>query len=106
MREAVNGRNDEQNGRTATASSKVRLGDMMQPMTMRANVAVRPSVTVVPVPAMTLGWVLKRAAFGLTLLVVLMGGMAWLTYASIGPSLDEAAAATKSPASLQVSAQR
>lgn len=75
----------------------------MQLTSTRADMAERPSVNG---PTMTLGWVLKRAAFGLALLVVLMGGMAWLTYASIGPSVDEAVAASNAPAGLQLSEQR
>jgi hypothetical protein len=37
---------------------------------------------------MSLGWVLKRALLGIAILFVTMGGVAWLTYASIDPDLD------------------
>jgi hypothetical protein len=33
----------------------------------------------------TVGWALKRAALGIAILVVAMGAVAWLTYASIEP---------------------
>ena len=36
----------------------------------------------------TLGWFLKRALIGIFILIVSMGGLAWLTYASIDPDLD------------------
>jgi K+-transporting ATPase A subunit len=37
---------------------------------------------------MTLAWVLKRTALAVAILMVSIGTMAWLTYASIDPSLD------------------
>ena len=43
------------------------------------------SVVVRPV---TLGWVLKRSMIGIAILLVAMGGLGWLTYASIDPDLD------------------
>lgn len=46
-----------------------------------------PRVAVRPV---TLGWVVKRAMIGIAILLVAMGGLAWLTYASIDPDLDTA----------------
>jgi len=36
----------------------------------------------------TLGWVLRRSLIGIAILMVAMGGLAWLTYASIDPDLD------------------
>lgn len=44
-----------------------------------------PRVAVRPV---TLAWVLKRSMIGIAILLVAMGGLAWLTYASIDPDLD------------------
>lgn len=45
-----------------------------------------------PASRITFGWFLKRAIIGIAILVVSIGGMAWLTHASIDPSqeLDEA----------------
>lgn len=40
---------------------------------------------------MTLRWILKRTALAVAILVVTIGSMAWLTYASIDPLLDDAA---------------
>lgn len=37
----------------------------------------------------TLGWFLKRSLIGLAILMIAMGGLAWLTYASIDPVADE-----------------
>jgi hypothetical protein len=36
----------------------------------------------------TLGWFLKRSLIGIAILMVAMGGLAWLTYASIDPEGD------------------
>jgi hypothetical protein len=48
-----------------------------------------------PVPRpVTLGWFLKRSLLGLAILLVAMGGLAWLTYASIDPALDAETTAT------------
>lgn len=41
-----------------------------------------------PVQQVTLGWFLRRSLLGLVILAVAMGGLAWLTYASIDPDLD------------------
>jgi hypothetical protein len=38
---------------------------------------------------------LKRAVLGLVILAVTMGGVAWLTYASIEPESDQTAKAVK-----------
>ncbi len=46
------------------------------------------TVQVAPVRHVTLGWFLKRSLIGLVILAVAMGGLAWLTYASIDPDLD------------------
>lgn len=43
-------------------------------------------------PPVTLGWFLKRTIVGIAILIVAMGGLAWLTYASIDP--DQEAAVT------------
>ena len=43
-------------------------------------------------PPVTLGWFLRRTIVGIAILMVAMGGLAWLTYASIEP--EEEAAAT------------
>lgn len=49
---------------------------------------VGAAAVVQPSRALGLGWVLKRALLGIAILFVTMGGMAWLTYASIDPDLD------------------
>lgn len=36
----------------------------------------------------TLSWFLKRSLIGIAILLFAMGGLAWLTYASIDPDLD------------------
>lgn len=46
------------------------------------------SVQGAPLRPVTLAWVLKRALVGIAILLVAMGGLAWLTYASIDPALD------------------
>lgn len=47
----------------------------------------------------TLGWVLKQTAILVLILVVAMGGMAWLTYASIDPVIEsDAEAVNERPA--------
>jgi hypothetical protein len=40
----------------------------------------------------TLGWFLKRMLVGVAILLIAMGGLAWLTYASIDPDGDSDAA--------------
>ncbi|WP_072397058.1 hypothetical protein [Hyphomicrobium sp. CS1GBMeth3] len=37
----------------------------------------------------TVGWFLKRSLIGIAILLVAMGGLAWLTYASIDPTADD-----------------
>lgn len=44
-----------------------------------------PQMTLRPI---TLGWVLKRTAIAVVILVVAISSMAWLTYASIDAQLD------------------
>ena len=39
-------------------------------------------------PPVTLGWFLKRTVVGIAILLVAMGSLAWLTYASIDPDAD------------------
>ena len=46
------------------------------------------AVVVQPPRPMTFGWVMKRALLGIAILFVSMGSVAWLTYASIDPNLD------------------
>ncbi|MGE0023301.1 MAG: hypothetical protein AB7S70_06695 [Hyphomicrobium sp.] len=36
----------------------------------------------------TVGWFLKRSLLAVVILIVAMGGLAWLTYASIDPNTD------------------
>jgi len=55
----------------------------MTTITERADVA--PGASLRPV---TLGWALKRALLGIAILVLAMGSVAWLTYASIDPNLE------------------
>ncbi len=59
----------------------------------------------VPLNPMSFGWVLKRIALGVLILVVAVGSVAWLTYASIeqsdaqapaeAPAIDATAAAAR-----------
>lgn len=59
-------------------------------------------VAVPPLRLMTLGWVMKRALLGLAILFVTMGSVAWLTYASIDPNLDNVPGdAAKAPVGTQ-----
>lgn len=44
-------------------------------------------------PPITAAWFLKRALVGIAILMVAMGGLAWLTYASIDPDADTAVGA-------------
>lgn len=55
---------------------------------MTISVEDASTVQVTPVRPVTLGWVLRRSLIGVIILVVAMGGLAWLTYASIEPDLD------------------
>jgi hypothetical protein len=48
-----------------------------------------------PLRPLTLGSALKRAVLGIVILAVAMGGVAWLTYASIDQDLDQGA--TRAP---------
>ncbi len=45
------------------------------------------------VQPVTLGWFLKRMLVGVAILLIAMGGLAWLTYASIDPDVESDAAA-------------
>ena len=47
----------------------------------------------------TVGWFVKRSLVGIAILLVAMGGLAWLTYASIDQSLEGATAASPTTAS-------
>lgn len=47
----------------------------------------------------TLGWFLRRMLLAITILVVSVGSMAWLTYASIDPNLDAAEPQAEVPVS-------
>ena len=51
-----------------------------------------PAVQGALVRPVTLGWFLKRSLVAVIILVVAMGGLAWLTYASIDPDTDGAPA--------------
>jgi hypothetical protein len=64
----------------------------MTSVTERAGVAPR-----LPLRPITLGWALKRALLGIAILAVAMGSVAWLTYASIDPALDDRADAPVKP---------
>jgi hypothetical protein len=55
---------------------------------MAISVEDAPSVQRAPARPVTLGWFLKRTLIGIAILMVAMGGLAWLTYASIDPDLD------------------
>jgi hypothetical protein len=55
---------------------------------MAISVEDAPSVQRIPARQVTLGWFLKRTIIGIAILMVAMGGLAWLTYASIDPDLD------------------
>ncbi|HRN89504.1 hypothetical protein [Hyphomicrobium sp.] len=48
-------------------------------------------------PPVTLGWFLKRTLVGIAILMVAMGSLAWLTYASIDPALDTSPATANMP---------
>lgn len=37
----------------------------------------------------TVGWFLKRSLIGIAILMVAMGSLAWLTYASIDPTAND-----------------
>ncbi len=66
----------------------------MTTITERADVA--PGAQLRPI---TLGWALKRALLGIAILILAMGSVAWLTYASIDPNLEggDQPAVAKSP---------
>lgn len=53
----------------------------------------------------TLRWFLKRSLIGIAILMVAMGGLAWLTYASIDGDLDEGDASHPVKAQREVPAQ-
>jgi hypothetical protein len=56
---------------------------------------------------MTFGWVMKRALLGIAILVLSMGSVAWLTYASIDPNLDNVPSeAAKAPSPVQATEVR
>jgi hypothetical protein len=55
---------------------------------MAVGIEDAPTVQGVPLRPITLAWFLKRSLIGLAILMVAMGGLAWLTYASIDPDLD------------------
>lgn len=55
---------------------------------MAISVDDAPSVHRAAARPVTLGWVVKRTLIGIAILMVAMGGLAWLTYASIDPDLD------------------
>ncbi len=55
---------------------------------MAIGVEDAPSVQGTFVRPVTLGWFLKRSLIGIAILLIAMGGLAWLTYASIDPDAD------------------
>lgn len=55
---------------------------------MAIGVNDAPAVQGPLVRTVTLGWFLKRSLIGIAILLVAMGGLAWLTYASIDPDTD------------------
>lgn len=55
---------------------------------MAIGVEDAPSVQAALVRPVTFGWFLKRSLIGIAILMVAMGGLAWLTYASIDPDAD------------------
>ena len=65
-----------------------------------------PAVQDAPVHPMTrpvtLGWFLKRSLAGIVILLVAMGGLAWLTYASIDQDLDAEASPKSTKAAQKV----
>lgn len=54
---------------------------------MAIGVEDAPQVQVALRPV-TFAWFLKRSLIGIAILMVAMGGLAWLTYASIDPDAD------------------
>jgi hypothetical protein len=54
-----------------------------------------PQVELRPI---TLTWVLKQSAIGIGILTIVIGCMAWLTYASIDPRLDAQVGEPTAPA--------
>ncbi len=54
-------------------------------------------------PRLTLRWALKRALLGISILVIGVGGLAWLTHAAIDQNSD--ANAATAPAALTVTSQ-
>lgn len=59
---------------------------------MAIGVEDAPAVQAALVRPVTLGWFLKRSLIGIAILMVAMGGLAWLTYASIDTDADGDAA--------------
>ncbi|HML42699.1 MAG: hypothetical protein JNN24_15830 [Hyphomicrobium zavarzinii] len=55
---------------------------------MAISVEDAQSVQRTSVRPVTVRWFLKRTLIGIAILMVAMGGLAWLTYASIDPDLD------------------
>jgi len=56
---------------------------------MTVGVEDAPSVQRAPLRPVTIGWFVRRTLLGVAILMVAMGGLAWLTYASIDPTLDD-----------------
>lgn len=72
---------------------------------MAIGVEDAPSVQAALVRPVTLGWFLKRSLIGIAILMVAMGGLAWLTYASIDPDADGDAGPTSAKALREAPAQ-
>lgn len=55
-------------------------------MSVDQTQSAAPSVEAPHAPIVSLGWVLRRVVFGVTVLTVFMGGTAWMMHASINPA--------------------
>jgi hypothetical protein len=69
---------------------------------MAIGVDDAPSVQGTFVRPVTLRWFLKRTLIGIAILLIAMGGLAWLTYASIDPDLDGDAAPRSAKAGREI----
>lgn len=54
----------------------------------------------------SVGWFIKRTIIGIFILAITVGGMAWLTYASIDPALELRESATPDDAAPAVKVTR
>jgi hypothetical protein len=65
-----------------------RLGDEMSSVHQTSIAVSAPALN-----PMSFGWVMKRLALGIFILVVAVGSVAWLTYASIEQSASQSSPA-------------